>query len=559
MSADHLDHVDVGGLDVVDEPGELRWAFDRRRFMAILGAAGATAALGTTTAKAAPPATASPFKGVKPPKGTELLELSVAELGMLYRDGKVSPVEVVQAYVDRIEKYDLSHYKAYNAFVPELALSKAKSLLKISKYKRTALWGIPYSPKDNYYTKGIVTTGNSDLYQSFVPDYDSTYVERLNAAGAVLLGKTQMGPLASGRPTLPNGVVTTRNAWSPDDSALSPSGSSGGSGCAPKAKLSLFSLGTQTGGSITSPTQANGLTGMKPTLGRTSVHGVIPLSLTRDHTGPMGREVKDVAISLVYSDGPDMNDPRTIGVPEGGDYVEAATPVKRRGGGATLRWKTRLGVTPGWADGDTPVALARQNVLKVFASLGAKIVEIPVPEDVTKYAGLNSTNGESSEAFREELRGDLKLFNGRLTGFVSGLMRGADHYITGRRAQYLLSESILEQVFDQCEAIINPPSFDPAGFPMIAFPIGYQPPDALGVTAPIGMIIGGRPYDERRLFSLVAAFQAVTDFHLAQPPEPTDAGAAPAPGLRTLSGGGGEEIRISPEELYEIELAGVES
>ncbi len=416
------------------------------------------------------------------------------------------------------------------------------------------MWGIPYAPKDNFYTKGILTTGNSDLYQDFVPEYDATYVARLNDAGAILLGKTQMGPLASGRPTTPAGIVTTRNAWSPDDSALSPSGSSGGSGTAPMARLAAFSLGTQTGGSITSPTQANGLTGLKPTLGRTSVYGVIPLSITRDHTGPMCRNVLDVALTMKHSDGPDLNDPRTIGVPQAGDYIKAAMPVKK-GGKVILRYKTKLGIPPGWADGSTPVALARQNVVRVFTALGAQLVEVATPAAVTAYAATNSTPGESSVCFREELRGDLKLFNGRLTGFLTGLMRGADHYITGRRAQYLLSEAILEQLFSQCDAMINPPSFDPAGFPLIAFNIGLQPANPIGVTVPIGMIIGGRPYDEIRLLSLVAGFQAVTDFHLQRPPDPTIVAAAEA----RRSARASEELRISWEELDAIEAAGVEA
>ena len=558
MSADVREHVDYDTLETVEAPGELGWTFDSRRFMAMLGAAGGSVALGTVATRAAE-ASSALFSGVTvDPKVTDPVEYSVAELALLYERRKLSPVEVVQAYIDRIERYDADYYKAYNAFVPDLALARAGELEKVPKRSRTALWGIPYAPKDNFFTKGIPTTANSDLYATFVPDFDATYVARLGDAGAVLLGKTQMGPLAAGRPTTPNGIVTTRNAWSPDDSTLSPSGSSGGSGCAPKAKLAAFCLGTQTGGSILGPTGANGLTGLKPTLGRTSVHGVIPLSITRDHTGPMGRNVKDIAISLVSSDGPDPADPRTVGVPRGGDYVEAATPVKRSGGRVGLRWRTRIGVPPGWADGDTPTALARRNALDVLADVGATLVDLPTPPDVTRYAGLNATTGEGSDAFRDALHGDLKLFNGRLTGFVSGLMRGADHYILGRRAQYLLSQAILEQMFDKVEAVLSPPSFDPAGFPLIGFPIGYQPPNDIGVTAPIGVQLGGRPYDERRLFSIVAAFQAVTDFHLAQPPEP----AAAADGAAMVAASASRRqsaIRITPEELYEIELAGEEA
>ncbi|MGD9695211.1 MAG: amidase [Thermoleophilia bacterium] len=564
MSADRYpeagDHLDVDALETIDAPGEMAWSFDRRHFLAVLGLGAAAVAAGTSPGKAKAAPTASATAGTRVSSVSDPVEYTVSELLVQYERRKISPVEVVQAYLDRIAEYDEAFYKAYVTVVPDIALAKAKAIARIQPRKRTAVWGIPYAPKDNYFSKGILTTGNSDLYQTFVPEYDATYVARLNEAGAVMLGKTQMGPLASGRPTLPNGTITTRNAWSPDDSALSPSGSSGGSGCAPAARLAAFCLGTQTGGSITSPTQANGLTGLKPTLGRTSVYGVIPLSLTRDHTGPMGRNVKDIALSMTVSDGPDPNDPRTIGVPPAGDYVKAATPVKSTRGGVSLRWRTRLGIPPDYLDGDTPVAAARKAAVDTFTRLGARIVEVPAPEDVTTYAALASRNGESSEAFREELRADLKLFNGRVTGWVSGLMFGADAYITARRAQYLVAASALEQIFDKCEAMIGPPQFDPAGFPLLAFPIGFNPPNDIGVTAPIGMIIGGRPYDEVRILSVVAAFQAVTDFHLRRPPEPTLVAPAPT-GATTLRSAASSSVlpAITPEELYAIELAGVEA
>ena len=550
MSADQMEHVDYDTLETVDGPGELGWTFDRRRFMAMLGVAGGSVTLGTVATRTAEANTAL-FKGVTvDPKVTDPVEYSVTELALLYEKGRLSPVEVVQAYIDRIERYDSDYYRAYNAFVPELALAAAKKLEKVPRGSRTALWGIPYAPKDNFYTKGIPTTGNSDLYQTFVPDFDATYVARLSSAGAVLLGKTQMGPLAGGRPTTPNGIVTTRNAWSPNDSTLSPSGSSGGSGCAPKAKLAAFCLGTQTGGSILGPTGANGLTGLKPTLGRTSVSGVIPLSITRDHTGPMAATSRTSRSAW-----------RTATAPIPTTRVRSASPTAatRRGrhssqeapqqGGSALadanRGAARLGRRRHAHGAGTPerpegASRARRDADRAADAGG-----------VTRYASLNATAGEGSDAFRDALHGDLKLFNGRLTGFVTGLMRGADHYILGRRAQYLLSEAILEQMFDKVEAILSPPSFDPAGLPLIGFPIGYQPPNDIGVTAPIGAQLGGKPYDERRLFSIVAAFQAATDFHLQQPPEPTLATAAT---LRRRT-----EIRITPEELHDIELAGEEA
>lgn len=556
MSADH---VDVDKLDLVDGPEELPWSFDRRRFVGML-TAGAGAVAAGSFAPTARAETASPYAiGTMARDGiTDPVEFAVEELVELFRTRKLSPTEVTQAYIDRIKAYDPGFYKAYNAFVPELALEKAKALEK--SRARTPLWGVPYAPKDNFYTKGILTTANSYLYEDFVPDYDSTYTARLDAAGAVLLGKTAMGPLASGRATTPNGIVTTRSAWTPNDDRTSPSGSSAGSGCATAARLAAFTLGTQTGGSITSPTQAGGLTGLKPTLGRTSVWGVIPLSLTRDHTGPMCRTVKDVAYTLGPASGPDVNDPRTIGVPPLGDVLRDATPV-RRWNGPILRYRTRIGVPPGFADGSTPTAAARTALLDTLKSLGATLVEVPTPASVTEYAARAATNGESSEMFREFLRGDLTKFGGRLTGFVSGLMRGADHYISARRANVLLVEAILDEVFDKCDVILAPPQFDAAGFPMLAFPIGFQT-NEFGFEVPIGVILGGRPYDEGRLLSVVAGFQAKTDFHLKRPPEPVVT-PAPAPArtdnarIGVLSSAA--PTQLTPEEIYETELTGLES
>ncbi len=148
--------------------------------------------------------------------------------------------------------------------------------------EKPPLFGAPIAVKDNYYTAGVRTTANSYIFEDFVPTFDATGVARLKAAGAIIIGKTQMGPLATTRATTPDGVVTTVNAWTPNTPSVNPGGSSTGSATAVAGRMAASSVGTQTGGSITGPSTALGLTGVKPTMGRTSIYGIIPLSYTRE-------------------------------------------------------------------------------------------------------------------------------------------------------------------------------------------------------------------------------------------------------------------------------------
>src|SRR5690606_2093755 len=168
-------------------------------------------------------------------------------------------------------------------------------------------------------------------------------VQRLRAAGGIVIGKTQMGPLATSRATTPDGENTTLNAWAPHDGEISPGGSSSGSATAVAARMATSSTGTQTDGSITGPSSEQGLTGLKPTMGRVSLYGVIPLSYTRDHPGPIARDARDAAIMLQAMAGPDPADPRTQRLAPVADYVGAAEPVRREGR-TVLRWPTTIGV-----------------------------------------------------------------------------------------------------------------------------------------------------------------------------------------------------------------------
>jgi Asp-tRNA(Asn)/Glu-tRNA(Gln) amidotransferase A subunit family amidase len=238
--------------------------------------------------------------------------MTLAELAALVRAGELGPVELVDAYLGRIEALD-PVLEAFNTVVAEAAREMAWG--REGETWRGPLHGIPLAIKDNFYTRGVPTTANSHIFADFVPEFDATAWARLQAGGAVLLGKTQMGPLATSRATTPDGDPTTVNAWAPLDDDVSPGGSSSGSATAVAARLAASSVGTQTGGSITNPSARQGLTGLKPTMGRVSLHGIIPLTYTRDHVGPLARDVLDAALMLQTMAGPDPLDVRTQGLP----------------------------------------------------------------------------------------------------------------------------------------------------------------------------------------------------------------------------------------------------
>lgn len=479
-------------------------------------------------------------------QATDPTELTVAEAASLIRARELSPVELVRACLERTQALD-GTYLAFNAVLGERALEEARA----REGGDGPLNGVPFAVKDNFLTAGVPTTANSLIFRDFVPDYDATAWARLRAAGAILLGKTQMGPLATTAATTPAGERTTVNAWAPHDSDVSPGGSSSGSATAVAARLCPCGTGTQTGGSITNPSNAQGLTGLKPTMGRVSLHGIIPLTYTRDHVGPLARDARDAALALQVMAGPDPADPRSLGLPPTPDLLEAATPVEREGRPA-LRWPTRIGVLPGYLD--EPAALdeeqpadpdderterreaarrrgveavqARRRMLETFESLGAELVEIELPEDwetLTSWHFNNVRLPERSEIFLEHLRDDVRLFGVSLSPWINGLLLPAAEYVRGQRARLLLLQRILDDLFARCDVVVQtaPFPFDMVGLPLIAFPVGFENASA-GVPRPIGALLGGLPYGEDRLLSLAAAFQAVTGYHRRRPPDPAE-------------------------------------
>lgn len=470
---------------------------DRRAFLARASALGAGAALPPIASATTVSATTAP-PDVEP-RSHDLTELTVAEAATLIRRGRLDPDDLLAAYLARVDRFD-GVYQAYNHVAAP------------QRPKRGVLHGIPLAIKDNYLTAGMPTTANSFLFEGFMPPYDATAVARLRAAGAVVVGKTQMGPLATTRATTPDGRITTVNAWAPSRPEVDPGGSSTGTATAVAGRMAAGGTGTQTGGSITAPSNAQNLTGLKPTMGRVSLHGIVPLSYTRDHPGPLARDAMDAALLLSAMAGPDPADPRTQGLPEVPDLVTAATPLRGR-----LRWPTRIGVLPGY----TADPLRASFVDTLADVRGVTIVEVPYPAEWDLLTGSVFNNvrlPERSEPFLPHLASDLRRFGVSVLGWLQGAMLGANEFLIGQRAKTLLLARVLTDTFARCDVVVqtSPVPFDILGLPELALPVGFT---AEGL--PVGAILGGQPFAEDRLLSVAAAYQAVTDWHHRRPPDPS--------------------------------------
>ena len=562
---------------------------NRRRFLERMTALTATAIATPTAlhggpvpppgARVGPRPPGSPASGLPPatrPQPTDLTELTLAEAARLIRDRDASAVELVDAYLRRIARWD-PRYEAFNTVVSEAALEAARMADRTRGPGLLA--GVPLAIKDNFFTAGVRTTANSFIFEDFVPDYDATSWARLREAGAILLGKTQMGPLATTAASTPTGERTTVNAWAPHHDDVSPSGSSSGSATAVAARMAASSTGTQTGGSITNPSNAQGLTGIKPTMGRVSLYGVLPLTYTRDHPGPLARDAVDAAMMLKAMAGPDPLDPRSLGLPPVPDYLAAVREAGRDGDRPLVHPErggpVRVGVLPDFLEAPEPpsgpapepdpdvdrigssfpqrdrtqsayrreaaTVEARRGMLATLEDMGAEVVELEFPNHWDTLTSFNFNNvrlPERSEIFLEHLRDDVRKFGVSLAPWINGLLLPAAEYVRGSRARLILLEEILEDVFGRCDVVTQtaPFPFDMVGLPLIGFPIGFES-DSTGYPRPIGAKFGAEPYAEHHLLSVIAAYQRATDWHLRRPANPDE--LRPAEGDGADRGGGG--------------------
>ena len=473
----------------------------------------------------------------------DLFRLTIHELRNLIQKGEISPVQVVQAYLVRIGQVE-ERIQAFNILTPRTALAFAGKFAKMQAEKKPLplLAGIPLAIKDVICTKGVTTTCSSKILENYVPPYNATVMNRLNAAGAIMLGKTNMDEFAMGSSTENSAFKQTRNPW---DLGCVPGGSSGGSAAAVAADLCAGALGTDTGGSIRQPGGFCGVTALKPTYGRVSRYGLVAFASSLDQIGPITKDVRDAAILLTAIAGHDPLDSTSADVPTP-DY-EAALTQDLRG--------LRVGIPaeyfiPGM---DPEVEAAIHRAIKVLEELGAVRESVSLPH--TRYAvatyylvataeassnlgrydgvkyGYRTPTSEHlidmymktrHEGFGPEVKRRIMLGTYALSaGYYDA------YYLKALKVRTLIRQDFT-RAFEQCDVVVTPTS------PTAAFKLGEKTDDPLqmylsdiftisvnlagvpgisincGFTKaglPIGLQIIGKPFDEETILKVAHAYE----------------------------------------------------
>jgi aspartyl-tRNA(Asn)/glutamyl-tRNA(Gln) amidotransferase subunit A len=467
--------------------------------------------------------------------GTDLVFRSLSEVAALLASRRLSPVELLEAVLVQTRAFEPTvHAYITPTFERAEAAARVAEQEIIDGAYRGPLHGIPIAVKDNLWTRGLRTTAGSKLLEDFVPQEDAATVARLLAAGAVLTGKCNMHELASGGTTTNAYFGATHNPWSLD---RIPGGSSGGSAAAVAAGFCYAALGTDTAGSVRNPAAYCGLVGLKGTYGRVSNYGVVPLSYTADHVGPLARTVRDTALTMQAISGFDRRDPTSVKVP---------VPELLAGFGGDLKG-LRVGLPRRYffdqiaADVDSAVEAA----LGVLLDLGASIQDVDFPAaGMTPLLYRFITRPEAA-SFQEEflqLRpqdyGDAAIRNmANLGEFVL-----AKDYLRAQRLRAAMRVE-LEQIMDDVDLLVTPTTptvahpigrpftqvdgapiepfdltvgltapFDLTGSPAISLPCGFTEDDL-----PVGLQLVGRAWDEATVLRAADAFERATDWHERHP------------------------------------------
>jgi aspartyl-tRNA(Asn)/glutamyl-tRNA(Gln) amidotransferase subunit A len=459
---------------------------------------------------------------------------NISELTEAYRRRTVSPVEVTQALLSRVERLNPT-LNAFLSLTPERALEQARRAeAEISRAERRgSLHGVPVSVKDLFLTRGIETTAGSLLYRGWKPDFDATVVSRLREAGAVVIGKTHMHELAYGITNNNPHYGPCRNPW---DTERIPGGSSGGSAVAVAAGLSYASFGTDTGGSIRIPASYCGVVGLKPTYGRISRHGVIPLSFQLDHVGPFARSVSDAVMAAEAVAGFDVSDPSSLPDPP---------PVWHRELKASIsEWKIGL-VRGSFVSRLQPeVQAGVDRAASTLETAGARVEEIEIPNavEIGEIAHLVQM-ADGAALYQEQIRQRPEQFGEDVRLLIEqGHFVTAVDYINGQRLRRRFQQE-LDRLFERVRALLLPATpitaprldeqdvhvggedeavgmastrlvrpFNFAGVPVLTVPCGFS-----NEGLPLAMQIVARAGDELTALRLGNVYQELTDWHTRRP------------------------------------------
>jgi len=451
---------------------------------------------------------------------------TIRELGARYRKRELSPVEVARALLARIEKLDPALH-AFVTLTPDRALADARAAEDaLRRGDERPLLGLPVGHKDIYLTKGIRTTGGSALFADWVPDSDSTVGRRWQDAGTVLLGKLITHEFAFGLQFPGHRFQPARNPWNLEHI---PGGSSSGSGAALAAGLLHGATGSDTGGSIRGPAAFCGITGLKPTYGRVSRAGVMTLSWTLDHTGPMARAVEDCAYLLQAIAGHDAADPASSTRPVD-DYVGALDGNVRG---------LRIGVPRNYffEDADTDNVRAFEDALGTLRKLGADVRDLQIPAFNLSRSFMLIMLSEAFAYHEQDLRLHPELYGEMLRErLLTGALVTGPEYVQAQRVRMQICADVAE-VMKTVDVLATPttpktaPTFKTMYDPELAFPRTNMPPFNLtgqptlalpcGLSAsglPLSLQLSGRAFEEATVLRLGHAYQRATDWHTRRPP-----------------------------------------
>jgi aspartyl-tRNA(Asn)/glutamyl-tRNA(Gln) amidotransferase subunit A len=453
--------------------------------------------------------------------------LSLSEASRLIRDKKVSPVELTQGCLQRIERLN-PKLNAFITVTAESALAQAHAAeTEIQRgHWRGPLHGVPIALKDLFDTAGVRTTAASELFKDRIPAQDGEIVRRLKDAGAVLLGKLNMHEFAYGGSTVISYYGPVHNPWSFDHEA---GGSSSGSAVAMAAGLCYGSVGSDTGGSIRQPSAYCGTVGLKPTYGRVSTRGVIPLSWLYDHVGPMTRTVEDAAAMLQVLAGYDPDDANSAGQPVP-DYSAAFSQ----------KGPLRVGVPRAYFyEGlHADIESAMNAALKVIGKLasGVRGVEMPASNDTTilraeAYAYHADYVKKSPELYQPETLKRIRAGEDVTTATYIQARRQVDQYRHNIRKlfesvdllvtpttpvpPFTISELLADMDNLRTKEVLtlrNTRPFNILGLPSISVPCGFTKSGL-----PIGLQISGAPWAEGNVLRLAHAYEQQTEWHKKRP------------------------------------------
>jgi aspartyl-tRNA(Asn)/glutamyl-tRNA(Gln) amidotransferase subunit A len=486
----------------------------------------------------------------------ELCRLTVHEARARLEKGEISSVDLTRAVLDRIDAVD-QRVRAYLTVVADRAMAEAQQAdARWSEHRRgqtpaPALLGIPMAIKDEICTRGVRTTAGSKILGNFVPPYNATVMEKLNAAGGILVGKTNQDEFAMGSSTENSRYFTTRNPW---DLERVPGGSSGGSAAATAADEALFALGTDTGGSVRQPAGLTNTVGLRPTYGRVSRFGIIAFASSLDQVGPITKDVRDAATILGVIAGHDARESTSVDRPVP-DYA-ALSNESLKG--------VRVGVPREYFIEGMQKGVERtvREAIRVLESLGAAMVEVTLPHtdyslpayyllapaeasaNLARYDGvkygyrleessemwevMRATRGDGfgAEVKRRIMLGTYALSAGYYDAY----------YLKAQKVRTLIKQDF-DNAFEQVDVIVGPTS------PSVAFKIGEKVDDPLqmyladvftlaqalaGIPAisvpcgfaedlPVGLQVMVRAFDEERLLQVAYAYEQATEWHKRKP------------------------------------------